>query len=206
MSDDNGHLRRKRIKLKNSHIPKKKVSASWITFTLVATFVLSVLITLVTNIMLSDLPLGIAFAVLLFIIFLGIVFDILGIAVTAAAEAPFHAMASDKVKGAKEAVYLIRNAEKVSNFCNDVIGDICGIISGSAGTVIVAELSLRYSSETMILSLIVTGITAALTVGGKALGKTFAMTKSNSIVYFIGRIITFFKFTKRKSRKVKHHG
>lgn len=197
MTDQSGQQRTKRIKVKNSHIPKKKISVSWIVLTLLLTFSLSVLITLITNILLADLPLGVAFVVLTVIISLGIIFDILGIAVTAAAEAPFHAMASSRVKGAKESVSLIRNAEKVSNFCNDVIGDICGIISGSAATVIVAQLAMSFSVETMWLSLLVTGIVAALTVGGKALGKTVAMTKCNSIVYLVGKVIYFFKFWNR---------
>ena len=197
MTDQSGQQRTKRIKVKNSHIPKKKISVSWIVLTLLLTFSLSVLITLITNILLADLPLGVAFVVLTFIISLGIIFDILGIAVTAAAEAPFHAMASSRVKGAKEAVSLIRNAEKVSNFCNDVVGDICGIISGSAATVIVAQLAVNFSVETMWLSLLVTGVVAALTVGGKALGKTIAMTKCNSIVYVVGKVIYFFKFWNR---------
>lgn len=201
MTDQSGQQRTKRIKVKNSHIPKKKISVSWIVLTLLLTFSLSVLITLITNILLADLPLGVAFVVLTVIISLGIIFDILGIAVTAAAEAPFHAMASSRVKGAKEAVSLIRNAEKVSNFCNDVVGDICGIISGSAATVIVAQLAVNFSAETMWLSLLVTGIVAALTVGGKALGKTVAMTKCNSIVYLVGKVIYFFKFWNRMGGK-----
>ena len=195
--EDKTSRRRKPIKVKNSHIPKKKVSVSWILITLALTFTLSVVITLITNIMLSDVTLGVALLVLAVIISLGIVFDILGIAVTAAAEAPFHAMASARVKGAKHAVWLIRNAEKVSNFCNDVVGDICGIVSGSAGTVIVAELVMHFSAESMWMSLLVTGLIAALTVGGKAMGKTLAMSKCNTIVYIIGKILCVFKFWKK---------
>ncbi|WDC83794.1 hypothetical protein PL321_14940 [Caloramator sp. mosi_1] len=80
------------------------------------------------------------FFVLISIIFVGIIFDIIGVAVTAAEEAPFHSLASRKVKGAKTAVKLIRNADKVSNFCNDVIGDICGVVSGAAGAIIISKL------------------------------------------------------------------
>ena len=47
----------------------------------------------------------------------------------------YHAMSSKKIKGAKKAVSFKKNADKVSSFCNDVIGDICGIISGSAGEI-----------------------------------------------------------------------
>ena len=63
--------------------------------------------------------------ILLLFILLGIMFDIIGVAVTAANPKPFNSMAAHRVKGAKEALYLIRNAEKVASFCNDVVGDIC---------------------------------------------------------------------------------
>src|SRR5690554_1632429 len=70
---------------------------------------------------------------LIVIIIIGVVFDIIGIAVTAASEVPFLSMASKKKRGAINAVRLIRKADQVSSFCNDVVGDICSIISGSAG-------------------------------------------------------------------------
>ena len=45
---------------------------------------------------------------------LGIVFDMIGVAVTAADPRPFHSMAAHKEKGAKEALVLLRNARQVS--------------------------------------------------------------------------------------------
>ena len=69
-----------------------------------------------------------AFIVLLLIVFLGILFDIIGVAVMSANEKPFHSMAAKKLPGAVEAMKLLRSAEKVSSFCNDVVGDICGVV------------------------------------------------------------------------------
>ena len=69
--------------------------------------------------------------VTLLFVLLGILFDIVGVSVTAADEAVFHSMNSRKVKGASTAVMFKKNADKVSNFCCDVVGDICGIVSGS---------------------------------------------------------------------------
>jgi hypothetical protein len=112
--------------------------------------------------------------------------------VTAAEEAPFHAMASRKVYGAKQAIRLIRNADKVSNVCNDVIGDICGIISGAAGAYIIFRL-IGDSAKVSATELIVTGMITALTVGGKALGKIMALQNSNYIIYRVGIAIYFLK-------------
>ena len=72
---------------------------------------------------------------------MSIFFDIIGIAATAAEEVPFHSMASKKQDGAKWAIILIRNADRVSSFCNDIIGDICGVLSGAVSTYIIIYLS-----------------------------------------------------------------
>ena len=61
---------------------------------------------------------------LILVIALGILFDIIGVAVTVADEKEFHAMATKKVKGSKCAIKLIRNSAKVANICADVIGDL----------------------------------------------------------------------------------
>ena len=62
---------------------------------------------------------------LIIVIAIGIMFDLIGVAVTVGNEEDFHAQASKKIKGAKTSIKMIRNSAKVSNFCADVIGDIC---------------------------------------------------------------------------------
>ena len=142
---------------------------------------------------LADVNIVPAFFILLILIALGTVFDMMGIAVASADETPFHSMASHGVKSAYRAIKLIRNAEKVSNFCNDVVGDIMGILSGSVAGIIVISLS---NESSVWLSVIITSIVSALTVGFKAAGKGFAITKSNLIVYYFAVIIDFFCFTR----------
>lgn len=128
------------------------------------------------------------------IIFLGVIFDIIGTTVTAANETPFHAMAAKKIKEAKIAVKMIGNASKVSIIFNDVIGDVCGIISGAVGVVIVAKILQLYPKGNEIL--IASGISAMIvgaTVGGKAVGKKFAITNSNNILYAVAKVVYFIK-------------
>ena len=140
----------------------------------------------------------VAFAVLLAFILLGIVFDVIGVSVTAADEKPFHSMAARKTPGAREALNLIRKADKVSSFCNDVVGDICGIISGSTGAVIVVQMQAAFSFLPMVVtSLAVTALTSGLTIGGKALGKSFAIAKSTAVLQLVGRILHLFSHKKR---------
>ena len=111
---------------------------------------------------------------------------------TTADEKVFHSMNARKVSGSKVAVIFKKNADKVSSFCCDVIGDICGIISGAAGTTIALGLAKAFEIELLIVSLIVAAIIAALTIGGKAMGKSFAMNKSDIILYEFAKIVSIF--------------
>ena len=90
--------------------------------------------------------------------------------------------------------YLIKKADKVSSFCNDVIGDICGIISGSTGVSIAIVVSNKLDVSLLLVTLLITAVIAALTIGGKAIGKSFAINKSNVILYkFVSFLSIFYR-------------
>ena len=144
---------------------------------------------------------GVSFVILICIIAIGIVFDIIGVAVTAADEKPFHSMASRKVPEAGEALKLIRNAGRVSSFCNDVIGDICGVISGSASaTIAVRVWSMHPGMQELAVTLSMSALAAGLTVGGKACGKSFAIGSSTTVVRTAATILHFFHTIPEKLR------
>src|SRR5690625_7906309 len=179
----------------------------------VITFVLAAIFSVISSSILNHVTWIAGSIVVLFIIIIGIVFDMLGIASAAADEAPFHAMSAEKVYGAKEAIAIIKTADKFSSFCNDVIGDISGIVSGTATAIVLLQLSnilghAEGSSMQLILSVIFTSFVAALTVGGKAVGKYFAINSSTQIMIFTGKTIAFLedklkieivsKFTKKR--------
>src|SRR5690625_570249 len=160
----------------------------------VITFVLAAIFSIVSSSLLSKIIWYLGMIVVLIIVLIGIVFDMLGIASTAAKEAPFHAMAAEKVHGAKESVIIIHNADKFASFSNDVIGDISGIVSGTATAIVVLQISqiLGYSDGSAVhisISVILTSFVAALTVGGKALGKYFAIHNSTEIIMMTGKVI-----------------
>jgi len=162
----------------------------------VITFVLAAIFSSFSSSLLNNVSWIIGLIIVFFIVLIGIVFDMLGIASTAAKEAPLHAMAAEKVKGAKEAVNIYKNADKFASFCNDVIGDISGIVSGSALTIVILEITklLQGTIETspqIFLNVFLTSLVAALTVGGKALGKYFAINSSTQIILLAGKIIFF---------------
>ncbi len=172
---------------------RKVIDIKWIISVTVLAFGLTLILSVTSNRLLEDINLWIGLFIIVFFIFIGVFFDMIGIAVTSADEKPFHSMAAKKVRSAKAAIKLLKNAEKVSAFLNDVIGDICNIMSGSAGIVVSSVIAVKFKSDLVLTTLIVTSSIAALTIGGKALGKSFAVNKSELIVYEFAKILSIFK-------------
>ena len=153
---------------------------------------LSAVLSLASETMLAGAGMAAALLILALFIGVGILFDIVGVAVTAADPRPFHSMASHKEKGAKQSLMLLRNAGRVSSVCNDVVGDICGIVSGATGAVIVTQPQRALNLRTVLFSVGVTALISGLTIGGKALGKTVAIKRSTKVVYWAGRFLHVF--------------
>ena len=169
-----------------------KIDLRWFFKILIIAFIISLAFSSLAELVLNNVNLVISVIIIVLFIILGIIFDMVGVAVAAADETPFHSMSSRKVKGAKLAVRLKRNADKVSTICNDVIGDICGIISGSGGAVIAISLAAKYNINVILISLLVTSLISGITVGGKALEKSYAINNSNEILYNFAKIIDIF--------------
>lgn len=170
----------------------KKVNYMWISLITIITFFMAIILGYFSLVLMDKVSLFAAICILLLIVFMGVFFDLLGIAATAAEETPFHGMAAHKLRGAKESIFIIRNAGPVANFCNDVIGDISGIISGSASAAILIKINKNLSVGSTVASILLTAIIAAITVGSKAIGKEIALRKANMIVFRIGYIASIF--------------
>jgi len=171
---------------------KKNNNSIWIIKITLLAFIISFIFSFISEIALNNTGIIVGIIILLVFILLGVIFDMVGVAVTASDEKPIHSMNARKVRGANIATIFKKNADKVSSFCNDVVGDICGIISGSAGVVIATSLTKIIKIEPFYISLIVTAIIAALTIGGKALGKGIAMKNSNNILFTFSKFVSFF--------------
>mgnify|MGYP007126047022 CR=1 FL=1 len=170
-----------------------KNSMRWSIFIFILTFVMGCVFSVVSTTILEGVGWGFGVLIVFAIIIIGILFDMMGIASTSANEQPFHAMAAERVKGAKHAIQIVRNADRFSNFCNDVIGDICGIISGAASAIVVIKL---FTSATggeaegplyTVVNVMFTALVSGLTVGGKAIGKSLAIHSSTQIILYIGK-------------------
>ncbi|MEG0826090.1 MAG: hypothetical protein RR404_01330 [Bacilli bacterium] len=173
---------------------KKQKKSNWIwiiKITLLA-FIISFIFSGLSEILISKINLIGGLAILIVFISLGVIFDMIGVAITSADEEPFHAKSSRKVKGASTAVKLLKNADKVSSFCNDVVGDICGILSGSAGVMIATTIINKFNINAFLVALLVTAIIASLTIGGKAIGKGIAIKNNKTIVFIFSKVLAVF--------------
>lgn len=178
--------------LEDKRSKKTKMNLKWSLSLMGIAAVISVVLSFISEIAMKDVNLLVGTIVILIFIGIGILFDTIGVAVTSSDEAPFHAMSSKKVKGAKMAVSLKKNSDKVSSFCCDVIGDICGIISGAAGVAVASQISLLLNISGVLSGLIVTGVVAALTIGGKSLEKPLAINNANKILYEFAKVLSIF--------------
>ena len=193
MDSDTGKPKKKTKQKQNGNA----VNVRWIATISITSFLLSVLMSYTSKRALESVGNIIAFVILLVFISIGILFDIIGVASTVATEKRFHSMAARRVNGAKQAIWIVRNAEKVGSFCNDVVGDISGIISGATSAVIITRLTQDGTDvRSVILSLVSTGCVSSLTIGGKAIGKTFAISHSEDIVFLTGRVLSILPWKK----------
>lgn len=167
---------------------KDNSELKWFVTVFITTFILSIVFSYISTNAISSLELFPATLILIVTIFVGIIFDIIGVAVTVANEEELHAKASKKIEGAKTSIKLIRNSPKVANICADVIGDICGVLSGSISALVTFKITEKFGLN-FDLQFIISAIVASLTVGGKAIGKGIAQRNSTKIVHMVGKVI-----------------
>lgn len=177
---------------------KKKRIPGWLSWGLSVLFLsfgLTVLFSFLTEISIKGSPVYICVIVLIVLLFLNIGCDMIANAIITCQPDAFHAMASNKIKGAKRAVTLCKNATKLGSVFADVIGDICGIVSGAAGAVLVVYIAAIADGNIweIVSSILVSAVIGALTVGGKAIFKHFAMKYNKQIVFSFAKFTTFFK-------------
>ena len=165
---------------------KNHSKIKWFIEVFITTFILSIFFSYISTNGVANLNLISSIIILIAVIAVGIIFDIIGVAVTVANEQEFHAKATKKVDGAKTSIKLIKNSAKVANICADVIGDVCGVLSGSISALIASKASEKLGAN---LQFIISAVVASITVGGKAIGKEIANKNSTPIVHFVGKVL-----------------
>ena len=180
--------------------PLNLINWKWVVTVFFSSLSISIVLSILSSEIMNYVNVIVSVLILLMFIILGVIFDIIGLAVATASEKPFHSMSAQKINAGKKGLQLIKHAEQVSSFCNDVIGDICSVVSGSTAAAIAIKIATAEGSLFWV-NLIICGIVSALTVGAKAMGKALGMNYSTEIVTIVAKIMSFFSFKKKKGNK-----
>lgn len=180
---------------------KKKRNVWWIKATVIS-LILSAFFSYLSEIVSNAEQIVVVIVLLAFLILSGILFDAIGVAVTSCDTTPIISMASRKVYGAKTALWLTKNSDTVSSVCNDIVGDIFSIISGACSAALVVKITMSLQQTwQIVLSIAVSAIVSAMTIGGKAFMKKIAISNSKDFVMFVARVLAIFNKDERKIRK-----
>ena len=170
-----------------------KTNYKWILTVFILSLVFAMFFTFVSETIISNVSLLVGVIITLILVFIGIICDMVGVAVSTTKLEPFNAMAAKKIKEAKTAITLIKNKDKVSSVFCDVIGDVCGVITGSAGAAIIAGVVIKSSLNILLVSVIIMGMLSTITITGKAIGKNIAINNNIKITRMVAKIICIFK-------------
>ncbi len=164
---------------------------------------LSLLFSIASELLMSRAGIIISIVCVLFFVSVSVVTDMIGVAVAACTPEPFKAMASRKVRGAKEALFLVKNADRVASLCADVLGDVCGILSGAGGTTILYHIVTDSSSGAfeIVMASVVSAVIAGLTIFGKAIFKKYSMENCTKVILTLGKFLSLFTRNKKDKKK-----
>ena len=185
-------------KAEKKHKNKRNKKNYWPLIVVFLSLTISFLVSISCEFLLSGAGIVICIILLLIVTFISIITDMIGVALTSADLEPFNALATKKIFGAKASIKLVKKADRFASFFCDVIGDICGIVSGSICASFVIMMGLNGGTIEIIISALVSGIVAALMIGGKAIGKRVAIKNSVFIISKFASFLAVFGYGKRK--------
>lgn len=194
---------------------KSTVSGRYIFLVGIGSFFLGVFFTFFSETFASRLNnIFLSFVFLVIIIVISTFSDVVGTAVTAASHVPFNAKAAKRIPGAQQGLQLIRNADRVANLANDVIGDITTTVGGALGISIVLQIMmLEPAISRFWLNVFITALIAAVIVSSKAIGKKIALRHPDEIIFMVGRVLAKIEditgispFQKRRSSRSRKAG
>jgi len=140
------------------------------------------------------IPLGFSVPLFFLVVALGVAADAVGIAAARAKEEALLSMASRKVAGAKEAVWFVRNAPRVSSVFNDLMGDVSATLAGGLAVAMV----LRFRGPDLYLTSLAVAGASFVSVGGKAMVKPFALKHAETVILLLGKLRRLWLGTRRQ--------
>ena len=189
----------------NSHHKKKNSQLAWSFVVFALSLLLSITFGVASEFAMQKADIFVALVIIIVFMAIAIVSDMVGVAIAGVQKEPFHAMASRKVRGAKEALKLIDNASKVASVASDVIGDVCGILSGAAAASIALMVQTGSDIANVFIGAGCSAIVASLTIFGKSVFKKYAIDNSVKIILIWGKVMSAFSGNENKAKKEKQN-
>ena len=93
----------KKVK-KIDKFPRRFTNVNWVIKITLIAFLISLMFSVITEVFVVRLNIVFGILITFLIIFIGVIFDMIGVSVTAADLKPFNSMASKKVSGSKTAI------------------------------------------------------------------------------------------------------
>lgn len=169
------------------------------------TFGISVAMSLLAQIAIGNGDIAVTLLLLIFMILVSIVFDAVGVSAASCDPDELTCCRSRLSPSVyRRALHMVQHAEKVNTFCSDVVGDMCGILSGACGMTIAIRISEQVAHGYLTSILVSAGI-AAMTVGGKAWMKGYAVRYACEFVICASRMTLRFCPARRKARNTTTH-
>lgn len=189
------------IRVLNNKKDKQKKNFGWLTEVFCISLGLSILFALISELMLAHSSLGLALILIMFLMIANVFFDLIAMAVSVCSVKPLLELVKKNQKGADIAIKMVKNADKVSCICGDVVGDICGILCGAGGVTIATILIVCFpNSNSLVVSLLLNAVIASITITAKAIGKSYALNHSTQIVMFVARRLSFLSKGKKNKK------
>lgn len=184
----------------------KKSSWRWTYKVLILSICLSIVFSIVSQSLFPALPITLSVFIIFFFIAVSVIFDMVAVAITSL-ELDKLELHKDE-KHYKTVLKLFLNREKVSSFCGDVVGDICGILSGAGGVSLVLNMHISDPSIDFLVTCLVSSLIAGITIFGKAIMKSYSVTNCESVVFNTAKLLNssplaIFKIFKRRKSKLK---
>jgi hypothetical protein len=167
---------------------KERRFATGTLFFALSAFLLSFVMNLTFERLAEAIPPAFGVPLFFFVVMFGIISDAVGLAGTRAKVEALLSMASRRVPGAREAVWFVRNAPKVSSVFSDLAGDVSATMAGALAVALVYRTRQFIFVDWAVATSIAVGIASMLSVGGKALFKPLALKYAESIVLVLGKV------------------
>ena len=182
-----------------------KNSTKWAFKVFVLSISLSIIFSLFSQSLLPSLSPFFSIFVIVFFVFVSVIFDMIAVAFTS-----INKEQLDKYKnenGYVMAVKLCERADKVASFGGDVVGDICGILSGAGGVSLVVNMNIQDANLNLLITCLVSSLIAGITIFCKAIMKTYALQNCEQIAIVTGAYLEASFLNKirkrRQERKLK---